>query len=89
MIKETDEELHIEARRYTEQRKAAGAIFDKKMLRFNDIVAVGRFYGQCGDGLAAIAGVREAVDACVKGDPQYVPGRGPLTMIQPWMVPTK
>lgn len=79
------EELHKYAREYADLRRSSGADFDKKHLRWNDIVAVGEFYGAIG--CKPKEGVREAVDACVKGDPQYIAGRGPLTMIQPWMVP--
>lgn len=87
----TPDALHIEARRYADERKAAGAVFDKKHLRFNDIVDVGFFFADCGAIPSlelAISGVREAVDACVIGDPQYIKGRGPLSMMQPWMRPT-
>lgn len=88
--------LHAFARAYADQRASKGAIFDRKMLRYNDIVAVGVFYSRCRVTPSvdvAVAGVREAVDACVKDtgngapDPAYVAGRGPLTMVQEWMVP--
>ena len=82
-------ELHIAARRMAEDMAARGASFEKKMLRWNDIVAVGVFYSDCGAApsmATAISGVKEALDACNKNDPAaYVPGRGPLSMIQEWM----
>jgi len=80
--------LHAHARAYATALKAAGAMFDKKHLRFNDIVEVGLHYSRCGVSPSldvALAGVREAVDACVIDDPQYIAGKGPLTMIQLWM----
>lgn len=95
MTEDQEKQLHNEARAYAEKRRGLGAVFDKKALRWNDVVAVGNFYAKCGAKwtmAVAISGVREAIDACVKDDgsgvpdPQYSPGRGPLTMIQGWMV---
>jgi hypothetical protein len=83
-----ESKLHELARAEVDRHKARGALFDKKALRFNDIVAAGVHYSRCGaiqrQGVAE-DGVREAVEACVIGSAMHVPGRGPLTMIQTWM----
>ena len=71
-MRPTEEErtvLHREAREYADLCKWKGAEFDKKHLRWNDIVEVGIFYADCGVSWSmdvALAGVREAVDACIK-----------------------
>lgn len=81
--------LHVAARQIAEDMTARGASFDKKMLRWNDVVAVGVFYSDCGAApslATAILGIKEALDACNKNDPAaHVSGRGPLSMIQEWM----
>ena len=77
---------------YAREKAAAmiGAEFDKKMLRWNDVVAVGVFYSDCGVAPSmdvARYGIVEALQACDKANLAfYAAGRGPLTMIQPWMV---
>lgn len=62
---------------------------DKKMFRWNDIVAVGIHYMNCGDDrdlAIGEAGCIEAIEACnPENKLMYVVGRGPLTMIQKWM----
>ena len=82
--------LHRFARRHAEKRKAQGAEFDKKQLRWNDIVAVGVFYGRCGaefDMDAARGGVQEAVDSCIKNwEYGWYAGGTVLGMIQSWMI---
>ena len=100
--------LHEFAREVVVRMKSYGVIFDKKMLRFNEIVAVGLNWSRMGfvpsDGIAR-AGIMDAINACVKFNPHqitwnyhadreafgpffgrdYIPGRGPETMIQKWM----
>lgn len=92
-------ELHVYSRALEADFRDRGAVFDKKMLRHNDTVAVGQHYANLGPVTGrtfrtAKDGVREAVLACVKVwvldkgpalEPMYVEGRGPLTMISPWM----
>lgn len=94
MTVDQEKQLHAIAREYAAGLQGRGAILDKKVLRWNDIVAVGVFYGSCctpWSSDSAAAGIREAVDACVKDDgsgkpdPQYIAGRGPLSMIHGWM----
>jgi len=79
--------LHTYARELVEQIKTRenAPRFDKKQLRFNDIVDVGAFYGAIG--ACPRDGVREAVEACIVGDPAHVPGGSVRSMIYPWMVP--
>ena len=81
--------LHTEARRYAGWLLAKGFTLDKKRLRFNDVVEVGLFYGRLGETFStslAIAGSREACEACIKGGVMEIDGNSLLMMIQPWMM---
>lgn len=79
--------LQTEARAHETRLRAKGVALVKKRLRYNDAVEVGIFYGRLGERFclgAALAGVREAVDACVAGDVAEIDG-SLLAMIHPWM----
>lgn len=76
----SDRELHVVIRACVDTMRYTGKVFDKKMLRFNDIATVARFYEK--KGWPIENGIAEALCACVKGDPAYVPGRGPLTLLE-------
>lgn len=60
---------------------------DKKLLRYNDFVKVGIFYGQLGEDYnqeLAKSGVKEAVETIYPGL-FYYKGGSCLTFIQEWM----
>jgi hypothetical protein len=80
--------MHVYARAYVARRENAGAKFDKKQLRFNDIVDVGLHYAKCCNVptmAAARCGIVDAVDACVVGSAMHIPRGSVRSMIQPWM----
>jgi hypothetical protein len=65
----TDEELHTYARGYAERK--SNEDFDRKLLRFNDIIACAKtFYPN-----TLLSGIREGVDSCIRGNSMYVPKR--------------
>ncbi len=68
--------------------KLEGHTFDRKMIRFNDIVAGAMNYGRCGKFYsvrAAIDGLDDCVAACIVDDPMYVKGSGPAEAVYDWM----
>ena len=77
----TPEELHVIARQLA-AGQYLGHKFDKKMLRWNDIVAVGMGYQAAGGYATATHGVNEAIQCCIVGHDMYSPGRGPLTLLE-------
>ena len=78
----TESELHIIARKLVSD-EFAGRRFDKKMLRYNDIVTVGlRYQSEIARPGSAEDGIREAVQCCVVGHDMHVKGRGPLTLLE-------
>lgn len=84
-----EEKLHSYARERVTALKAVGVVFDKKQLRFNDIVDVGLFYAACGDNVSTdivYAGICDAVDACIPENPMHIPKGSVQTMIQDWMM---
>ena len=81
----TDEELFARVRAIHDALKllhdeCLGPKIDKKLFRFNDVVATARRYEAEGAGLQA--GLREAVQCCVVGHSMHVPGRGPLSLLE-------
>jgi hypothetical protein len=90
----SDEQMmHRVARVYADRLKVRGWVVDKKALRFNDVVAVGAHWERCGFGEnedVFEAGIKEAVLACFKTDPDGTPNEsyaagGPKSMIHTWM----
>ena len=88
-----EQRLHQYARAIVQEHKARGVIFDKKQLRFNDIVLVGKRYSEMlSDGHehrihdVAMGGVRDAVDACIKGSDMHVVGGSVLSLAPEWMI---
>lgn len=70
-------DLHRVAREAVDALKARGATFNKKRLRFNEIVQVGLFYARCGtipSQEVARQGVLEAVESCVTDHPGFFVG---------------
>ena len=80
----TEDEIHIRARAEVLRRKASGVQFDKKQLRFNDIVFTALRYGETP--ALRKAGMNEAIDACVIGDPMHVPGGSVCDIVDSWML---
>ena len=91
------EELHAEARQQVDRLKTLGVVFDKKQLRFNDIVETAIRYGRCSavfDPAAARRGLVEAISACIPNDPMYVEKpnpmyvekSNPITIVPDWML---
>lgn len=87
-------ELHVKARQTFIELQEKDLPFDKKQLRYNDIVSVGVFYGQCGWGYrqeVAMKGVVEAVESCFleitkgKPNPLFVSKGSVLSLVQDWM----
>ena len=89
-IEEFVKELHIYARKQHEEMKSSGHKFDKKQLRWNDIVRVGVEYMQLGfiaDPQTGLAGVREALMCCSPDFPEYyIKGGSCLSVSQPWFL---
>lgn len=75
------EEMHVRARELVASGRF-GYKFDKKMLRWNDIVAVGVGYQASGGHAIAEHGIIEAIQCCIVGHDMYSPGRGPLTLLE-------
>jgi hypothetical protein len=83
------DKLHAIVRADVDAINSSGRVFDKKQLRFNDIVEAGMRYGAVSSEFsenAAIWGAKEAVLACVVGDPMYVKGGSVLDIVPEWMV---
>ena len=81
--------LHALARQHVQKFTDLGYRADKKLLRFNEIVATGIGYARLQNDptkkmAVARAGVCEAVEACFPHSPLYVVGRGPLTLVEPY-----
>ena len=84
----TPEQMHGEARLQIALAKMEGHQIDKKICRFNDIVQCATRCGMCGeifDTDASVSGLREAIDACIIGDPMHT-GCGPSEIIPEWMI---
>jgi hypothetical protein len=80
--------LHIYARELVDKYKSDGSQFDKKQLRFNDIVNIGLHYSRCGtipSQAIAESGIHEAVEACIIGNLAHIKGGSILSMINKWM----
>ena len=83
------DELHIMARELVASAIDRGAVMDKKQLRYNDIVECGKRYAESGAAFSddvAREGVKEAVRACVVGDPMHVKGGSVLDLVPDWMI---
>lgn len=92
---ELTERLHGEARLDVALGRMNGRVYDKKQLRFNEIVQTALDYTDCGSPArveVAFAGMREAIDACAPtrfdGTPNemYVEGGSVRSLVQPWML---
>jgi hypothetical protein len=83
----TISKLHGEARLQVTLAKMDGYKIDKKVCRFNEIVSVAFRYGQCGgdESSVVVAGLREAIDCCVVGDPMHT-GESCTSLVSDWMI---
>ena len=83
--------LHALARAEVERLTKKGAEFDRKLLKYNDIVETGIRYARCGNDPAkdqdiAESGVLNAVAACVRSDPLYLPRQSVKSLVYDWMI---
>lgn len=82
------DDLHRGARRLVLRERMAGRRFDKKCLRFNEIVSTALGYAALGGSMSpqvARHGLHEAIRACSPDYPQdYVAGASPLGLLQCW-----
>lgn len=79
------EMMHGTARVQIALARMDGHAIDKKCCRFNDIVETAVQYGLLGGSFkegAAWAGLREALDACMLGDPMHT---GEVLVVPGWM----
>jgi hypothetical protein len=92
MMKDTaalTEKMHIRARQLVARHEANGLKIDKKQCRYNDIVNAAMRYGACAQPFsetAAWRGLRDAVSACVIGDPMHVSGGKVADLVPDWMI---
>ena len=83
-----EKELHVKARKLIADAKAQGWRVDKKIGRFNDIVAAAIRYGQCGTEFrpdVARASLREIVESCLVGNSMHS-GKSPRELAPDWML---
>lgn len=83
------EKMHVRARKLISEHEQNGKKIDKKQCRYNDIVETAMLYGFCAvpfSESAAWDGLKEAVSACVIGDPMHVPGGSVTCLVPNWMV---
>lgn len=84
--------MHGEARLRVHLAKMDGFSFDKKVLRFNDIVDVAFRYGRCGGSFseaAAWGGLQEAIEACSPDFPEMYAPQSVLSLCPEWMLVSK
>lgn len=82
------EELHGVARVQVALARMDGAQIDKRVCRFNEIVETAIRYGMCGATFSPSvvrAGLQEAIDCCVIGDPMHT-GASCLSLVPDWMI---
>lgn len=83
------ERLHAELRRRLALVREDGCEIDKRLCRFNDMVEAAIRYGRCSDPFsesAALAGLQEAIDCCIVGDPMHYRGGSCLGLVGDWML---
>ena len=81
--------MHAYARELVANYEAQGRKIDKKQCRYNDIVQTAMRYGACAQPFsetAAWGGLRDAVAACVIGDPMHVAGGRVSDLVPDWMI---
>lgn len=81
------EQMHGHARVQLALARMDGHKIDKRVARFNELVEAARRYAACGSGDETVAwgGLRDAIDACIVGDPMHT-GESALGLVPDWMI---
>lgn len=89
MITQLKERLHGEARLQIALAQMDGHQIDKKVCRYNELIETAIRYGLCDTTFreaVVFAGLREAIDCCVVGDPMHIPKGSCRALVPDWML---